>query len=313
MTYLDDCPDWDHMTTMKRVTIPLLRNGSLMKGSRCGSNFIVVRETCAFDSLTQIVTTAIATNETFADIVIRQNNKFTNFARSISFIDCHKIPSNIYEERVNILRSVSIFDTTLYKNEVMHLNANCNIAQLAEHLFADFPSMTINKKCHNCNYEHVRKIPVLTTNINILLQNGLSDMEKAILNTNHEKDTTCKNCNQLIIEKYNFKSHLLVDCSAITDRRYAAVIGIQESISVYRYTLDSIPKILYLNEQQYILAGAVAYHQYAIDKNNGHYTAYVYDTTFWNLYDDMTHKRKAVPDTEKLAPHLIMYTVTNKH
>nr|XP_012217313.1 PREDICTED: uncharacterized protein LOC105669109 isoform X2 [Linepithema humile] len=30
--------DWDHMTTMKRVTIPLLKNGNLLKGSHCGNN-----------------------------------------------------------------------------------------------------------------------------------------------------------------------------------------------------------------------------------------------------------------------------------
>nr|XP_012217310.1 PREDICTED: uncharacterized protein LOC105669109 isoform X1 [Linepithema humile] len=38
LSYLDDCPDWDHMTTMKRVTIPLLKNGNLLKGSHCGNN-----------------------------------------------------------------------------------------------------------------------------------------------------------------------------------------------------------------------------------------------------------------------------------
>lgn len=67
ITYLDDCPDWDHMSTLQRITIPILKNGSLLKGTRCDDHFIVVRETCAFDSLTQILANAIATNPTYAN------------------------------------------------------------------------------------------------------------------------------------------------------------------------------------------------------------------------------------------------------
>ena len=49
---------------------------------------------------------------------------------------------------------------------------------------------TINKKCHHCNHEHLRKIPLISTNINILLQNGLSTLRKAILDTNYDKALT---------------------------------------------------------------------------------------------------------------------------
>lgn len=87
LTYFDDCPDWDHMPTLQRIMIPLLKNGSLLKGSRCGDHFIVVRETCAFDSLTQVVTNAIVTNSIYADITNTKNNNFCNFAKSILLIN----------------------------------------------------------------------------------------------------------------------------------------------------------------------------------------------------------------------------------
>ena len=61
MTYLDDCPQWDSMETLQRITVPVLKNGSLLKASRYDDNFIVVRETCAFDSLTQIITNTLVT------------------------------------------------------------------------------------------------------------------------------------------------------------------------------------------------------------------------------------------------------------
>ncbi|XP_011863011.1 PREDICTED: delta-latroinsectotoxin-Lt1a-like [Vollenhovia emeryi] len=87
LIYLNDCPDWDHMPTLHRIIIPLLKTGSLLKGSRCGDYFIVVRETCAFDSITQIVTNAIATNPTYADIVTTEHNNFCNSIRDLQAYD----------------------------------------------------------------------------------------------------------------------------------------------------------------------------------------------------------------------------------
>jgi len=161
----------------------------------------------------------------------------------------------------------------------------------------------INKKCHHCN-QHLRKIPLISTNINILLQNGLLTLRNAILDTNYDKASTCKKCHENVLEKFIFQSHLLIDCSVFTDGQYAASIGIEKKSAA----LGSIFKKLNMNDNNYILAGVVSYHQYASDKNNGHYTAFVYDTQ-WYLYDDMMTKRKTASDDEEIAPHLIIYTM----
>lgn len=301
-TYLDDCPNWDNMPTLQRITIPLLKNGSLLKGSRCDDQFVVVRETCAFDSLTQVVTNAIVTHPTYAGIITTKNNNFCNFAKNISLIN-KNITSNIYQQRTKILLNVPIFETKPYRRNIIHLNTNCNVSHLAEYLFADFPSLTINRKCEHCNRENVRNIPVLSVNVNMLLQNGLSDIQNAVLDTNQERQSMCRECNQIIIEKYNFKTHLLIDCSVFTDERYAASIGIVRKNAI----LDSVPKYLQFSEQQYIVAGAVSYHQYASNKNDGHYTAYIYDTINWYMYDNMLSKRRVALENEKIEPHLIIY------
>lgn len=192
-----------------------------------------------------------------------------------------------------------------YRANVMHLNTNCNVAHLAEHLFANFPKLSISKKCQHCNHENLRKVPIVTININIILQNGLYDLQNATIDTNYDKNSICKECHQTVLEKYNFQSHLLIDCSVFTDKRYAASIGIEKTNT----TLGSVPKILNINKQCYILAGAVSYHQYASNKNNGHYTAYIHDTTRWYMYDDMMTKQKIASDDEEVAPHLIIYTI----
>jgi len=124
---------------MKRVTIPLLKNGSLLKAIRYGNNFIVVRETCAFDSLTQVITNAIVTNEAYHDVITNKNNNFCNFAESISIMNSIRVTSNIYQERAKILSNVSIFQMQSYQN-VMHLSTNYNVAPLAECYWQIFPA-----------------------------------------------------------------------------------------------------------------------------------------------------------------------------
>lgn len=125
MTYLDDCPNWDDMKTLKRIIIPLLKNGSLLKASRCDNNFMVIRETCAFDSLTQIIINAIVVNETYHNIIINENNIFCNFAKNISIINNIKITSNIYQERARILSNVPIFKMQPYRTIAFKCNLQC--------------------------------------------------------------------------------------------------------------------------------------------------------------------------------------------
>jgi len=117
-------------------------------------------------------------------------------------INSTKITKNIYQERAKILNSIPIFEITPYRTNVTNLNANCNVAHLAEQLFFNFPSLIINKKCHRCNHENLRKIPIISININILLQNGLSALRNAVLDTNYDKASICKMCHENVFEIY---------------------------------------------------------------------------------------------------------------
>ncbi|KYQ47522.1 hypothetical protein ALC60_13455 [Trachymyrmex zeteki] len=95
--------------------------------------------------------------------------------------------------------------------------------------------------------------------------------------------------------------------SVITDKRYAASIVLHKNDT----TLNSVPKILRINEKNYVIAGLVSHQQYASNENDGHYTAYIYDTIRWYMYNDMLIKRRMATDEEKIAPHIIIYTAKN--
>ena len=158
-------------------------------------------------------------------------------------INSTKITKNIYQERAQILSSIPIFEITPYRTNVTNLNANCNIVHLAEQLFVNFSSSIISKKCHCCNYEHLRKMPIISININIILQNGLLALQNAILDTNYDKVSTCKKYHESVLEKYIFQSHLLVDCSVFTDGQYVASVSIFVLVSRKRVRhLNLYPK-----------------------------------------------------------------------
>jgi len=56
---LMQCADWDFVETNRTIGIPLLKNGSLCNAAIINKEHIVVRETCAFDSIFQIVASSM--------------------------------------------------------------------------------------------------------------------------------------------------------------------------------------------------------------------------------------------------------------
>lgn len=53
--YLDSCPDWSTDNVKSAIGLPLIRNGNLCDPVVIDKQTIVVHETCAFDSILQIV------------------------------------------------------------------------------------------------------------------------------------------------------------------------------------------------------------------------------------------------------------------
>lgn len=62
-TYLDKCPEWDYLKNIKSFNLPLIINGSKCKPLHMKrEQLLTVQETCAFDSLLQIIASGIAAN-----------------------------------------------------------------------------------------------------------------------------------------------------------------------------------------------------------------------------------------------------------
>jgi len=134
------CADWDFIETNKAIGIPLLKNGSLCNATTVNKEQTLVRETCACDSIFQIVASGIGMRSVYKTDITAfiTSNAFIKLI--IDILTQGKINANDYGTRAMILCNISIFSKRHCTRAISSLNANCNGAHLAEHLFKNIPS-----------------------------------------------------------------------------------------------------------------------------------------------------------------------------
>ncbi|EZA60003.1 hypothetical protein X777_15666, partial [Ooceraea biroi] len=122
--------------------IPLLRNGSLCNATVVNSVQIVVRETCAFDSIFQITASGMGMHNNYKNTMetLHKTNLFIKLI--IEVLKRGKITASDYCARATILCDIPIFSKTSYTRSISSLNTNFNVAHLAEHLFKNMPTCT---------------------------------------------------------------------------------------------------------------------------------------------------------------------------
>lgn len=182
---------------------------------------IVLRETCAFDSIFQVVANGIGMRDAYKTdmIALISTNHFVKFIMDI--LTRGKIAASDYYTRATILCNVPIFNKKVCTRDISSLNANCIAAHLAEHLFENIPSCTTAYNCNNCGHSYRRTSPICNINVDVILKNGLNNMQEAINdNIIARKETTCNNCKQRINRTISYGSHIIIDTTIFTDYNY---------------------------------------------------------------------------------------------
>jgi len=199
-SYLDKCPEWDSIESQQVIFIPVVKNGNLCQPIKLKGETIMVRNTCAFDALLHITVHMIGMNPQYKRIVEAIDDCF--FQIAIKIASRGKVTKNEYVERASFLVSLSLFQQAKYTRRFQSIDAMCNAAHLAEHVFLSVPSLERNKICTLCNYTNNRKFTAVSVNVDILLNKGLQHIQESINDTNSTKQT-CPKCNNpcTIIEK----------------------------------------------------------------------------------------------------------------
>lgn len=298
---LTSCPDWDLITSHKTIGVPLLKNGNLCNATTIDKEQIVLRETCAFDSIFQVIANGIGLRDSYKTNIMAfiYSNQFIKFV--VDTIKSGKITASVYCTRAKILCNIPIFNKNVYKvciRNISSSNANCNVAHLAEYLLQDIPSCITTYNCNNCDHSYRRISPICNINVDIILQYGLNNMQQAITNDIiTRKESTCSNCKQGINRNISYGSHLIIDTSIFSDHDYMHA----QNINKENYHLENITKRVVIDKNHYSLSGIVSYIKYGSSYSSGHYIAFTYTGSNWYKYDDMTSKRSVANTEEKIC------------
>ncbi|KAL0107450.1 hypothetical protein PUN28_015788 [Cardiocondyla obscurior] len=304
--YLTPCAEWDLCNTNKVVGLPILKNGSICNATDFNKQQIIVRETCAFDSIFQVVANGISTSNTYKTNMdaLNTSNIFIKFVMDI--LQRGKIIASDYSTRAAVLIDTEIFKSNFSRStRTSHsLNANCNAAHLIEKLFSNIPSYKREYHCKKCSHSLKKLSPTCNINVDEILKNGLNNMQKAIddeiIRTNKTK---CYKCKETVNYTVTYGPHLIIDTSIISYTDYLKNNRIKE----LKHTLDNVAKNVEIEENRYLLAGIVSYEKLGSLNYQGHYTAYTYANLHWSHYNDMPAKRCSADKNQVIFPHVILY------
>lgn len=297
-TYLDNCPEWDFIKEAQFGTLPVFRNGFQSGSVKINAESINLTRTCAFDSLIQIIIHAMAVNRAYYTNVETCTSPIITLARTM--LNDKILKSGHLVARAKILMDSHFFANaiTLYTRKIRKLDAECNVAHLADELLYGDPSYIKKTSC-DCGYTNTRHFVAVNTNVDILMCQGLHKMQEAIEDA-QVYGGTCYQCKKKsVIENRTYGPHILVDLLVTTDETYV----VQNKRA--RHALDSIASLIKLDESEYMLAGVIEYMK-------EHYIAYAKTGLYWSKYDDTHGKRVNANPRSEIHPHLIMYAIVKK-
>lgn len=282
-SYLEKNREWLHIDLQQKanvVPIGILRNGncSNLKPIRSGKKRIVLNNTCAFDSVIQILCAAFCDSDGFKEYILLLESEIKNLITQV----IKQINTKAYNIRYRILKN--IFPGDYLPNNLVLISTECTTEQLVRQLCAIGElehTYTETIQCRHC--EHLREIrlPVLP----ITCKNVYNLQQEIIAHINsHEKSTPCVNCTSPTIHE---------------NRLHTKIIFIEildTSLSIPELQLKYIPRQVVVENQIYVLRGTISYFGSYTNESSlssvGHFKAYCCRLNGkWEEYDELHTKK----------------------
>lgn len=131
-----------------------------------------------------------------------------------------KIIRENYVQKAKILLTTFIFQNTVttYTRNIKRLDAEYNVAHLAQFLFEKEPSYSYQVEC-SCRYANGRKSQLIDVNVDMILCSGLHLIQEAIDDC-ITIERNCFNCKKKIASLTEYRPQLIIDTSIVTDTVY---------------------------------------------------------------------------------------------
>lgn len=255
-----------------------------------------LQKTCAFDSLFQMIMSAMASNRVYCKILEKSTNQTIQLALKI-LTGKQKHTTVDYRERADILFKTELFKMESFTRTIKRMDTECNVAHLAQYILSDIPSHKTKVLCQ-CGYNFDTQNITLSINVDLILCQGFGFMQQAI-DDGYKTKRTCRKCRTLIEDEIEYGPHMIIDTTIVTNDRYMT-----RNIDL-RHTLNSITKIVEIKNRIYSLAGIVSW-------SAGQYIGYAKSGMYWHEYNDVGPTRESVNPSKIIQPHLILYVFSDE-
>lgn len=238
--YMQANKDIEKSFTINRTTRSqlnsLLMNGNLTSIVSMGKKRYIVNNTCAFDSVTVIISRAYTDNNVYKEFVDKSSDTFLTFCKTVA----SRSTRNIYKDRLQLIKK--IFNKYDEESGLNIINAECNVNWLICQLFQELPSANdhircSNKKCKDANkFKYYRTIILDSQDLE-----NIKNLEKLLLEYTEDKHYTCRqlSCNGKVFSKKNLNNHIFLEMDQI-------------EIDTNKFTMANIPQEICVNNERYI-------------------------------------------------------------
>lgn len=314
--YLDKDPNilyYNENSKTKSPIIGLLKNGnsSHLKSITIEKKCYLFTNTCAFDSVTQVMMTAFADSIVYADFISK--NKMYVFFEMISNMLRDGINVQTYKKRGILCRNImpNINPVIDVPGGLIKINCACTIQFIIEKLFTNFPSIKETTLCSECTFELNRNRPIITANLPTeTLEFLLDSIDAIISNPSSTINNICRYCSKgQLMRNFELGENIFIEPVKNTGNIKPDDTNFNLSV-----VLNDIPKRINIQSKTFNIKGIIEFIPPATKNINsiGHYIAYTYrhHTDNWEKHDDLGNSIRSVRQNTR-ANHcqILIYTV----
>lgn len=279
----------------KVLPIGLMKNGNSLnlKPIKISKNMsLVLTNTCGFDALIQLMSSAYCDSFAFKFLVDLIKDECEVAALILGLVKSG-VTKQIYRQRAEILQK--IFPMEQQPCEIYRINVECVVSNLLSKL--DLNKCFLEELyCNICTF----KITHFKQCIEVEISNAL-DLNNAILN-NLSKGISNREC-----KTGNCTGNLYFKTNVALTHFFVEPLNIEKQICELECTLNDLPKIIKFNDITYVLRGVVGY--VGPNLSLGHFIAYCYrHNNLWSEYDDRNNKENPCSSQKVVRAQLIFYS-----
>ena len=243
-----------------------------MQPRRMKKQTITFINTCSFDALTEILSSACCNIRSFHEVLEKNKNavklkrdNYKCYATTVFDYAINGINNTLYTRRAHLLYSIfSVTDGVI--------NCNTNISALLSTLWSKYDTTTETLSCTLCYMqEETRKPLTYIPNLRIAWIEKYKTVEEE-LNSYFKSDTLfCKNCHAMSLSScHKLGPFLYIDCDEVyRPSSYAKKLNIDGEL--FTSNLKEIPAEVNVDNKKFILCDVVKYLPAIDSKGMGHY------------------------------------------